>query len=65
MEWQPISTAPKDGRRVLVWIADTSFTGCAFAHLWFYEDGDLGGGVDGFTGDWNVTHWMPLPEPPK
>lgn len=66
MEWQPISTAPKDGRRVLVWIADKNYTGHAFAKLWFYStDGRLGGGAEGFNGGWNITHWMPLPPPPK
>jgi hypothetical protein len=63
--WQPIETAPRDGRRVLVWIAD-SHTGHAFAKLWFYStDGRLGGGAEGYNGDWNITHWMPLPSPPN
>lgn len=66
MEWQPIETAPKDGRRVLVWINEgLRFTGCAFAHLWFYDDGTLGGGAEGFAGKWDITHWMPLPDAPK
>lgn len=63
--WLPIATAPRDGRRVLVWIADKSYTGHAFANLWFYStDGRLGGGAEGYNGDWNITHWMPLPAPP-
>jgi hypothetical protein len=65
MTWQPIETAPKDGRRVLVWIDDTHTKGCAFANLWFYESGRLGGGAEGYNGDWNITHWMPLPDPPQ
>ncbi len=64
--WQPIETAPRDGRRVLVWIADKTYTGPAFAKLWFYStDGRLGGGAEGYNGDWNITHWMPLPPPPQ
>ena len=64
-EWQPIETAPRDGRRVLVWISDKSHTGPAFAKLWFYStDGRLGGGAEGYNGDWNITHWMPLPAAP-
>lgn len=64
--WQPIATAPRDGRRVLVWIADKNYTGHAFARLWFYStDGRLGGGAEGYNGDWRITHWMPLPEPPE
>jgi hypothetical protein len=64
-EWLPIETAPLDGRRVLVWIADKSYTGPAFAKLWFYStDGRLGGGAEGYNGEWNITHWMPLPAAP-
>ena len=65
-EWQPIETAPRDGRRVLVWVADACPARHAFASLWFFStDGRLGGGADGFNGTgWNITHWMPLPVPP-
>ena len=33
---------------------------------WFY-DGDFHGGKPDVYGDshWEVTHWMPLPEPPE
>jgi len=69
MNWQPIETAPKDGRRVLVWIDDPKLLRdgypICFARLWFYDDGSLGGGAEGFNGKWDITHWMPLPEPPK
>lgn len=66
MNWQPIETAPKDGRRVMVWVNDKNYTGHAFAKLWFYStDGRLGGGAEGFNGDWNITHWMPLPPLPE
>lgn len=67
--WLPIETAPKDARRVLVWIDDKHLARerrqIHFAKLWFYEDGRLGGGAEGFNGDWNITHWQPLPNPPK
>jgi hypothetical protein len=64
--WQPIATAPRDGRRVLVWIDDErAAKKVAFAHLWFYStDGRLGGGAEGYNGEWKITHWMPLPAPP-
>jgi hypothetical protein len=64
--WQPIETAPRDGRRVLVWIVDKRYTGHAFAKLWFHSrDGRLGGGAEGYNGAWNITHWMPLPAGPR
>lgn len=65
VQWQPIETAPRDGRRVLVWIDEKHQKGCAFAKLWWYESGRLGGGAEGYNGDWNITRWMPLPAAPK
>ena len=68
MKWLPIASAPKDGRRVLVFIDDERLKkenySIAFAKLWFYENGELGGGAEGFNGHWNITHWMPIPELP-
>lgn len=65
MEWQPIETAPKD-RTILV----TESTGMRIdqvrwgnwvnssTHNWI--DNDLNGHPNAA-----ITHWMPLPEPPK
>jgi hypothetical protein len=63
--WQPIETAPKDGRKLLLWWAGMSRVGrCA----------GVGAARDG--GDWwqvpslefaptgRPTHWMPLPAAP-
>lgn len=68
-EWQPIETAPDDGSHFVAWFT-TSYGG--FAHIC---------AIDKFRGErrisstWayyseapdmsNVTHWMPLPKPPK
>lgn len=64
--WLPIATAPRDGKRVLVWVADARPARHAFARLWFHStDGSLGGGAEGFNGsNWRITHWMHLPAPP-
>lgn len=61
MEWQPISTAPKDGDAVLVVEGEPSGDGSMFV-----------GWYDRYSGEWTdgdkfskaVTHWMPLPDPP-
>lgn len=67
-EWQPIETAPKD---VPILVTDGK-------HIVVIKRGILIGNVPwpdpvGFAGydwEWNfeyadLTHWMPLPEPPK
>jgi len=66
-EWQPIDTAPKntpilvtDGD-VIVVVKRGEFVG----KDWIDEVG-----FGGYEWDWNfewedLTHWMPLPEPPK
>jgi hypothetical protein len=93
-DWQPIDTAPKDGRAVLLLSAADGwddplngpvqraamvFIGAwdADGTSWVDRDGGLGGYADhlGVTGVWSVghgwlqptevTHWMPLPEPPR
>jgi hypothetical protein len=62
-EWQPIETAPKDGRMILVW-RDSG------VHLMRWK----AIGEHGFWDEWHVklkhlsshpTHWMPLPDPPS
>jgi hypothetical protein len=65
MIWQPISTAPKDGTRILVYgpakNGDHYMDVCGWPANW--------------SGKWPVaymdyatgepTHWTPLPEPPE
>ena len=61
-DWQPIDTAPDD-TEVLVygaWIEGGSFKGVTMAvlsydgNIWFCEGDHME----------EITHWMPLPEPP-
>lgn len=65
-EWQPIETAPKDGRAIMVWMsADENGPHC-FAPISITGDGKW---WDDSTGDQievlrSATHWMPLPNAP-
>ncbi len=73
MEWQPISTAPKDtygvcgpslilGHSEKKWIRFGRYyvqEGC-----WYYSGTNERSQYAQTRGD-EPTHWMPLPEPPK
>jgi hypothetical protein len=73
MNWQPIETAPKDGRVVILGYRSDD-DGIAFPGFymcdpeqnhwgetgWFYLDENV---LTGRTCE--PTHWMELPEPPK
>jgi hypothetical protein len=67
MEWQPIETAPKDGRSFMLWVAQSDMGAHWFAPVSITPDGNW---WDDSTGD-NIqpvngaTHWMPLPDPPQ
>jgi hypothetical protein len=56
--WQPIESAPKDGKAVQVWDPTTGWVPYAS-----YDDDDdvwIGGLIN-----ISPTHWQPLPDPPK
>lgn len=62
-DWQPIETArPADGESVILYIPiiETVAYGHFVGPNLLYMDGERCS--DGFAR--NVTHWMPLPEPP-
>jgi hypothetical protein len=68
--WQPIETAPLDGRHVLVVAGDPP----PVVYEAFYETNESHPGwwqtnthwTDAHDGQlWNVTLWQPLPAPPK
>ena len=57
MEWQPIETAPKDGRLILAWEEqDMTY------RLIFWGSSEWRYGPFGV--ECSPTHWMPLPDPP-
>lgn len=65
--WQPIETAPKDGRDVDLWVIfDNGEQGRAsnssyeFGRWW----SDYCGQLHSSNSDFTPTHWMPLPPPP-
>lgn len=68
-EWQPIETAPKDGRSILCFIPLSG--GCDRMLVLRWDDGKFLGepaqwktDVHSFVG-FDPTHWMPLPTPPE
>ena len=81
MEWQPIETAPKDGTPILAFRPkelSKGFSGLTvnlrFVGEVIWEELDLYSDLRGWPSGWytyedrlmcNITHWMPLPEPPK
>ncbi len=70
-DWQPIETAPIDPRRdpptVMLWVGNGGEGGKgthAFGRCYRSHDGRVRGVACGFSGDWSIKHWMPLPAPP-
>ena len=64
MDWQPIETAPKDGYEILTYgVCDEGFPFMWVSGWWTFPDGT--GHWTGWHDDSWITHWMPLPEPPR
>lgn len=62
-DWQPIETAPKDGRSVMTFAPDAKEP---MDVSLFIEDADIPGSGEGTWRDdgRDPTHWQPLPPPP-
>jgi hypothetical protein len=58
-KWQPISTAPKDGTRILIFEADDD-TGTVRVSRWRNDTIP-----PGWAGSGHPSHWLPLPLPPN
>ncbi|GAA6176955.1 hypothetical protein NBRC116593_28740 [Sulfitobacter pacificus] len=78
MEWQPIETAPKDGTEILAYSCGDIFTATYlksnvsndapfFATTAAGEPWDCSGTTYRVEHEYRrgITHWMPLPNPPK
>lgn len=61
-DWQPIETAPKDGKWLLGF-----YRGKCIIYRWSQRQFDKCGNGWDFTanGLHSPTHWMPLPAPPN
>jgi hypothetical protein len=72
-EWQPIETAPKDGRRILVFEPEFQTGGVVMEASWWdaWNDdeshtGWMPANLDERDGFYLFpTHWMPLPASPS
>lgn len=65
MEWQDISTAPKDGTHILAFASDEYRQPYYSVAQWAPERPEFGS-VAGWFWSFAIrpTHWMPLPPPP-
>lgn len=66
-EWQPIETAPRTARSILVWCPERMNT---YVVTWWQSDRNHAeprwchfGGISGELTE-EPSHWMPLPAPP-
>jgi Protein of unknown function (DUF551) len=70
-DWRPIETAPRgtlqEPVQILVWVANGGIYHkgqIAFGRVTEFESGNIIVQADDYLGHWNITHWMPLPQPP-
>lgn len=70
-KWKPISTAPKDGTKILVGRffrgkPDGQPNNLIEVDYWHSKPESSYDGFGRFnTAFWPATHWMPLPNPPE
>ena len=71
-EWIPVSERLPEGRQDVLgwqtWVPNEHWSeGVFVCHRWDHDTAYLKAG-EWFSEEgklWNITHWMPLPEPPK
>lgn len=54
--WQPIETAPKYGRELILILTPSGFPQVTYSNTWW---------IGGFSVECKPTHWMPLPKAPE
>ena len=70
-EWQPIETAPKDGRMIMLrahsekWQGPAYWDGMTWICFRVPKDGFPAGHTFLWAFNAGPTHWRPLPAPPK
>lgn len=71
-DWQPISSAPRNGKVVDLWAGDERLANCFWLDYrdgfpedshWRQQYAEMSGANFGIQ-DINPTHWMLLPKPP-
>lgn len=55
MQWQPIKTAPRIGRNLILLLTPSGWPQVAYSDTWH---------MAGFSVECKPTYWLPLPEPP-
>lgn len=61
-EWQPIKTAPRDGRNIQVWTEELNTPECVY---WGSEYGKWLIPDDHWDFPFTPTHWRPFPDLPQ
>ncbi|MCV2448908.1 hypothetical protein [Paracoccus sp. DMF] len=72
-DWQPISTAPRDGTKVDLWGINhlhydkKSYRKCdvAWGRVTDWMGRERDDWQHGMGEDFEPTHWLPLPQPPE
>lgn len=55
-DWQPIETAPRGGREMILLLTPSRFPQVAFSNTWW---------TAGFSVENKPTHWLPIPPLPS